>query len=54
MARRIKRRGFLSGNMMWYIMYGIAGYFAYNWYMGSQSPMNIQQDTSIPPAALLP
>jgi membrane protein DedA with SNARE-associated domain len=54
MARRVKRRGILSGGMIWYVIYGIAGYFAYNYWRQMNQIQPQIQSTNVPPAALLP
>ena len=52
MARR--SRSIFSGKMMWYAIYGVAGYFAYMYITQMSQVRNLQQDTRVPPVALLP
>jgi hypothetical protein len=57
MARRRSRGmlgGLLSGRMMWYALYAVGGYFAYTYITQMQQVQNLQQDTRVPPVALLP
>ena len=55
MARRVKSKGILGGlvskKMMWYGIYGIVGYYAYQWYMGNQQQQMI---TEVPPVIINP
>lgn len=50
MARRRKSgiAGLLSGKMMWYAIYGVAGYFAYQ-YIGQLRQVSSQTQPSMAP-----
>ena len=56
MARRVKSKGMLGGlvskKMMWYGIYGVAGYYIYQWYMGNQQHQ--QMITAVPPVIINP
>lgn len=51
MAKR--RKSGISTKTMWYVMYGIAGYFAYTYWSQMQSLPQIPTQPE-PPAASLP